>query len=81
MPLVVSGKPLLPFHKLPPEVLDILAKYTASLRLMTHLIVVHNNSDLHSLAHPNRTTHLNTSRLLCNLCDVLRLAKVIDHDI
>ncbi|MBV9231431.1 MAG: HD domain-containing protein, partial [Chloroflexi bacterium] len=29
------------FHKLPPEVLDILAKYAASPRLVAHLIIVH----------------------------------------
>ncbi len=54
MPLVVSGKPFLPFYKLLPEVLDILAKYTASLRLMTHLTVVHNDFDL-PLSSPSQS--------------------------
>jgi HD domain len=31
----------MPFHELPPEVLDILTKYTASPRLVAHLTVVH----------------------------------------
>lgn len=31
----------MPFHKLPPEVLDILAKYAAPPRLVAHLTVVH----------------------------------------